>query len=143
MIVIPQSADDPPGTAKGLAEEILAKINSGIPFAEMARVNSAGSQRAEGGDRGWVDRAYLTPALRQVVFSLKPGQRSGVIDLPKTPEQPEACYLLQVDDVRAAHVKDLKEVRADIERTLMLEENRRLHKLWIERLKKKSFIEYY
>jgi hypothetical protein len=48
-----------------------------------------------------------------------------------------------VDDVRAAHVKDLKEVRADIERTLMLEENRRLHKLWIERLKKKSFIEYY
>ncbi len=137
MIVVPQSTDDPPGEAKGLAEEILAKINSGVSFAEMAKVNSAGSQRTEGGDRGWINHSILTPALSQVAFSLKPGQRSGVIELPG------ACYLLQVDDVRAAHVKALKDVAREIEDTLLRAENRRLHDRWIERLRKKSFIEYY
>jgi parvulin-like peptidyl-prolyl isomerase len=137
MIVVPQLSDDAPGTAKGLAGEILAKINSGVPFAEMARVNSAGSQRSEGGDRGWIDHSLLTPALSQVAFSLKPGQSSGVIELPG------ACYILHVDDVRAAHVKALKDVAREIEDTLMRAENRRLHDRWIERLRKKSFIEYY
>jgi parvulin-like peptidyl-prolyl isomerase len=137
MIVVPQPSDDPPGTAKALAEDILAKINSGVPFAEMAKVNSTDSQRTNGGDRGWVDHSYLTPALSQVAFSLKPGQRSGVMELPG------ACYLLQVDDVRAAHVKELKDVAREIEDTLMRAENRRLHDRWIERLRKKSFVNYY
>jgi peptidyl-prolyl cis-trans isomerase SurA len=137
MIVIPQSADDAPGTAKALAEEILAKINSGVPFAEMAKVNSAGLQRTEGGDRGWVNHSLFKAALADVAFSLKPGQRSGVIELP------EACYLLQVDDVRPAHIRDLKEVRAEIERTLTSKENLRLRELWIQRLKNKSYVQYY
>jgi peptidyl-prolyl cis-trans isomerase SurA len=136
MIVIPQTAEDAPGMAKRIAEEILAKINSGVSFDEMARVNSAGSQRVEGGDYGWHDRAYFQAALTQAAFSLKPGQVSGVID------QTNACYLLQVDDARAAHIKDLKEVRHDIEHTLTLEENRRLHDLWIQRLKNKSYVSF-
>ena len=54
MIALPQPADGAPGSAKRLAEEILAKINSGVPFDEMASVYSSGSQRAEGGiAAGW------------------------------------------------------------------------------------------
>ena len=137
MIVLPQPADSAPGSAKKLAEEILAKINSGVPFDEMASVYSSGSQRAEGGDRGWVDHSYFKPDLARIAFSLKPGEHSGVIELP------EACYLMMVENVRQAHVKDLNEVRADIERTLKNNENLRLRKLWIERLKRKSFVNYY
>jgi parvulin-like peptidyl-prolyl isomerase len=137
MIVLDQPSDKPPGTARQLADEILAKINSGIPFAEMAAVNSSGSHRADGGAYGWQDRSYFKPELAQVAFSLKPGQHSGVIELPK------ACYLLQIDDARPAHVKSLSEVRDEIERTLKAEENTRLRKKWIERLKNKSFIWYY
>jgi len=137
MIALPQPADGAPGSAKRLAEEILAKINSGVPFDEMASVYSSGSQRAEGGDRGWVDHSYFKPDLARIAFSLKPGEHSGVIELP------EACYLMMVENVRQAHVKDLNEVRADIERTLKNDENLRLRKLWIERLKRKSFVNYY
>jgi parvulin-like peptidyl-prolyl isomerase len=137
MITLPQTPDTPPGSAKRLAEEVLAKIDSGVPFTEMASVYTSGSQRAEGGDRGWIDRTSLKPSLTDVAFSLKPGQHSGVI------EQPEACYLMMVEDVKPAHVKELSEVREEIERTLRNDESLRLRKLWIERLERKSYVRYY
>jgi peptidyl-prolyl cis-trans isomerase SurA len=137
MIVVNQQSDSPAGMARKVAQEILAKIDSGVPFAEMAGVYSSGSQRAEGGDRGWVDRTYFKPELAAIAFSLKPGQHSGVIELP------EACYLMMVDEVRAAHNRPLSEVRDDVERTLKKDESDRLRKQWIERLKRKSFIQYY
>lgn len=137
MIVVNQQPDDPPGMARKVADEIVAKIDSGVPFAEMAGVYSSGSQRAEGGDRGWVDQSYFKPELAKEAFALKAGQHSGVIELP------EACYLMMVEETRPAHIRSLTEVRDDVERTLKAEENLRLRKEWIERLKRKSFIEYY
>ncbi len=137
MIVINQPADGSPREAKRIAGEVLAKIDSGVPFEEMAGVYSSGSKRTEGGDYGWNDRSFFKPELAQVAFSLKAGQHSGVIELP------EACYILLVEEVRPAHVKSLTEVRSNIERTLRTEEISRLHKQWIERLEKKSFIHYY
>jgi len=137
MIVINQPADGSPGEAKRIAGEVLAKIDSGVPFGEMAGIYSSGSKRTEGGEYGWHDRSFFKPELAQVAFSLKAGQHSGVIDLP------EACYILMVEEVRPAHVSSLTEVRSDIERTLRTGERERLRKQWIERLEKKSFIHYY
>ena len=137
MIVVNKQPDDPPDRARKVADEILSKIDSGVPFAEMAGVYSSGSQRAEGGDRGWVDRSYFKPELAKVAFSLKPGQHSDVIDLP------EACYLFMVEEARPAHDRPLAEVRDDIENTLQHDESVRIRKDWIERLKRKSFIQYY
>ena len=137
MITIPQQQETSPGTARKMGEESLAKIVSGVPFTDMAGVYSSGAQRAEGGDRGWVDRTYFKPELATVAFSLKPGQHSGVIELP------EGCYLLMVEDVRTAHVRPLDEVRGDIEHSLKTEEGAQLYRAWIERLKRKSFVQYY
>jgi parvulin-like peptidyl-prolyl isomerase len=137
MIVLPQPPDSAPGEAKKLGGEILAKIDSGVPFAEMAQVYSSGSERAEGGDRGWVQRNYFNPSLDQIAFALKPGEHSGVIELP------EKCYLMMVDEVKPAHIKPLSEVRGDIERALRNGESLRLKKLWIDRLKRKSFVSFY
>ncbi|HEX4122930.1 MAG TPA: peptidyl-prolyl cis-trans isomerase [Verrucomicrobiae bacterium] len=136
-IVITNGPDDAPGTARRVAEEIVAKVDSGVPFAEMAGVYSAGSQRAEGGDRGWVDRHYFKPELTKEAFAIKPGHHSGVIELP------EACYLMMVEAARPAHIRPLSDVRDEIERTLKDQENLRLRNQWIERLKRKSYIEYY
>ena len=137
MIVIPQNAESTPGAAKKVAREILEKIDGGVPFAEMAGVYSSGSQRVEGGDRGWVDRSYLKPDLANVAFKLKPGQHSDVIELP------EAVYVLLVEDARTARVRKLEEVRYDIEATLKNQEGSRLRKQWLDRLKNKAFVKYY
>ncbi|MEP6662387.1 MAG: peptidyl-prolyl cis-trans isomerase [Verrucomicrobiota bacterium] len=137
MIVLNQAADAEPGAAKKLAEEVLKKVDEGASFAEMASIYSEGSQKAQGGDRGWVERSYLKKELADAAFSLKAGQRSGVIELE------EACYLLQVDEIRPARIRTLEEVRGEVEKTLVDQETARLTKKWMDRLKSKSFVRYY
>ena len=53
------------------------------------------------------------------------------------------CYLLMVDEVSTSHYKPLSEVREVIEKTLVTGERKRLEKQWIDRLKKKTFIQYF
>lgn len=137
MIVLNQPPGAPEGAAQKLATEILLKLNEGVPFAEMAGVYSEGSHRAQGGDRGWVKRGDLIKELDELAFSLKPGERSGVIVTP------EACYLIQVEERKPAGVRSLAEVRDEIEKTLLDEERARLQKNYIDRLKAKSFVRYF
>ena len=140
MIQIPQSAAGTPGAARELAGEILRKIDSGVPFAEMAMVNSSGPQRTSGGDWGWVDRKGVINELADVAFSLQPGQHSSVVEVPGKGSEPGACYLLMVEAVRPAHVRPLSEVQGDIERTLQAQRGKVLEDQWIKRLEAKARI---
>jgi hypothetical protein len=79
----------------------------------------------------------LNKDLTDAAFSLKPGETSGVIDLPG------ACYLLNVMEAHTAHVKPLSEVRDSIEKELRAAEQTRLQKQWIDSLKRKTFIAYF
>jgi peptidyl-prolyl cis-trans isomerase SurA len=137
MIFLAHKPNRSEEATRKLAEEILAKLESGTPFAEMASIYSDGSQRAEGGDWGWTERSVLREDLAELAFALAPGQRSGVI------AKPDGCYLMWVEDARPAHVKPLTEVRDEIEETLRRQERQRLRKTWIDRLKAKSFVRYF
>ena len=109
----------------------------------MATVYSDESQAAQGGDRGWVERKKLRPQLDAAAFSLKPGQRSGVIHVEARDGLPEGYYLILVEESHAAHVKPLDDVRDNIERNLVVMENTRLRDKWISRLRAKSFVRYF
>jgi peptidyl-prolyl cis-trans isomerase SurA len=141
VLNIPVESDAP--RVRKRAEEIRAQIKAGAAFSEMASVNSDGKQRDQGGDWGWwqkydVDgKLVLRKELAEAAFALKPGEMSEVIDVGNT------CYLMLVEDKRAAHTKALGEVRTVVEETLLQEERARLEKLWIERLKKKTFVRYF
>jgi peptidyl-prolyl cis-trans isomerase SurA len=137
MIVLNKSADTNAPQAEKLAQEILLKLKEGTPFAEMAKLYSQGNQQSRAGDWDWVEKSVLRKELADVVFTLKPGEYSGVIDTP------ESCYLVLVEDRRPAHAKSLGEVRDIIEKNLLLEEHNRLEKEWVARLKKKTFARTY
>jgi len=137
MIVLNKTSDSGAAAVRQLAQEILAKIREGATFAEMATVYSQGSQRNQGGDWGWIERKVLRKELSDVAFSLKPAEMSGVI------ETPEACYLMLVEEKRAAHVKPLPEVQDEIEKILLTQERSRLQKQYVDRLKKKTFVRYF
>lgn len=137
MIVIPNRTNSPAISCRRMAEEISKKLDEGVPFAEMGKIYSQGSQSAEGGDWGWVERSVLRPDLAEKAFTLKAGQRSPVI------EAPDGCYLMLVEGVRPAHIKSLSEVREEIESTLKDAERKRLREKWIEQLKNKSFVRYF
>jgi peptidyl-prolyl cis-trans isomerase SurA len=141
MMVIPQPPQSPPGAARRIAAEILQKIDSGVPFAEMASVYSSDFSRAEGGDRGWVERTDQVAAIADAAFALKPGEHSQVIELPDERTGDVTCYILMVDETRPAHLKPLSEVAPAIEQTLKDEEQKRLVDQWIKRLEAKSHVE--
>jgi len=136
MIVLNKKPDDK-GGAKQLAEEIIRKLDEGAKFNEMAKIYSEGARGTTEGDFGWAERSVLRKELSDVAFGLKPGQRSGVVDLN------DSCWIILVEEKRDAHVRALSEVRDEIERTLRQGESERLRKKWITRLKDKSFVRYF
>ena len=132
MIVL--NKGDSPERACKRGEEILTQIKGGASFAEMASVNSEGSQRKDGGETGWEDLTEVNQALVKEINKLKPGEYSGVI------ETSDAYFLLLLEDRHAAHIKPLSEVRDDVERTLKNQESERLRKRWLERLRTKTYV---
>jgi len=92
LLVLNQQPSEPPGRARKLAQEILVKLKEGASFADMASLYSEGSQRAQGGDWGWVERKVPKKGLADVAFSLKKGETSGVIRLIKREDDSYAVY---------------------------------------------------
>jgi parvulin-like peptidyl-prolyl isomerase len=137
MIVLNKPTEAEAETKRALAGEISSKIKQGAAFAEMATIYSDGSKRNEGGDWGWVERRVLRKELVGSAFALKPGELSEII------ETPGEIYLMLVEDKKSAHRKPLTEVRPEIERLLMTEEQNRLRKQYIDRLKKKTYVRYF
>lgn len=132
MIVL-NKGEAPDGVRKR-GEEILSQLKGGASFAEMATVNSEGSQRKDGGETGWENTADVNQALVPDINKLKPGQYSGVV------ETPEAFFLLLLEDRHPEHIKSLSEVREDVERTLKNQERDRLRRQWLDRLRAKTYI---
>ena len=137
MIELRKADGGDPEAVRRLAREIEAKLAAGAKFAEMASVYSEGSQKREGGDLGWVNQSVLRKEFAEATAKLKPGQRTGVIEVA------DACFLLFVEEVKAAQLRPLTEVRDEIEKTLLNQERARLQKKYVERLKKKSFVRYF
>jgi peptidyl-prolyl cis-trans isomerase SurA len=136
MIVVNENLNLP-GASKKLLEEIRGKVAGGASFAEMASLYSEGSQRAEGGDWGWIERKTLRDELARIAFALKPGEMSDVIATPA------AAYLMLVEASKPSLVKPLSEVRDEIERKLTQDERTRQQKTYIDRLRETAFIRYF
>ena len=115
-------------------DEILSLLRRGTSFAELAVSYSEGSQRAEGGETGWMELTKLNHAILDAVTKLKPGETTGLV------ETPEACFLVLLEDRHpAAHIKPLDEVRTEIEENVEeRQKSTRLRRQWIERLKAKT-----
>jgi peptidyl-prolyl cis-trans isomerase SurA len=131
MIVLTKTSEGDNSQKQKLAEEILGKLNGGASFTDMANLYS---QDKQSGERPWMEKSALRKELSDAAFTLKPGEKSGVIDTP------EAYYILQVEDKREARVKPLPEMRDAIEKILLAKERTRLQQAWIDKLKKKTFM---
>lgn len=135
MIVLTNNPSLDAPQPRKLAEEIFVKLKEGTDFGQLASVYSQVPQRREKGE--WMERAILRKEIAEAAFKLKAGEYSDVV------ETPEACYIILVEDLKSSHMKSLGEVRDQIEGTLKLEERARLEKLWLARLKKKTFVRYF
>ncbi len=137
MIMLNKSGGAEDTQARKLAEEILAKLKDpkeAATFAEMAALYSQDSYRSQGGEHDWIEQKVLGKELAEAAATLKPGETSGVI------ETREACWLILLQEKTPARTKPLAAVRDQIEKNLLLDEQKRLENQWIDKLKKKTYI---
>lgn len=68
-------------TSQSEAEALLARIQAGEDFAELAKEHSIDTTtRDRGGDLDWFPRGgLLVPEVEEAAFSLQPGEVSGVV----------------------------------------------------------------
>jgi peptidyl-prolyl cis-trans isomerase C len=100
------------------AGQILAELQKGADFAEVAAQRSVYRGGRKGGDLGWMDRGRmeaLEPALRDAAYKLGPGEMSGVVESKKT------YHILKMEGYRPIRYKPFEEVRTKIEAQLLSE----------------------
>jgi len=139
IYLAPGSSENVEATAK----EVLAQVESGTDFADLAKKYSD-YNRSGGGlfqdNNGWAEREGLKSDLAEVAFQLRPGQSSGLIALP-TADGKSAYYILNVEEVKKATVTPLSSIRDAIESTLQAAESEKVQRDWIDRLKRDAYIE--
>lgn len=110
-ILVKADAGDPrqAEAAKAKAQDLLKQLRGGADFAALAKQHSDDTVTAvEGGMLGWVGRGRTVPEFEQAAFSLQKGQLSEVV------QTSYGFHILKLEDKRAAHLRTLDEVKAEI-----------------------------
>lgn len=95
------------------AKEIIAELDKGGDFAELAKARSNDSSAERGGDLGWFTTDLMVQPFGDAVASQPVGEPG------KTPVQTQfGWHVIQVDEVRDASAPPLDEVRPQLEQTL-------------------------
>ncbi len=68
--------------ARARAEKALAKLQGGIPFAEVAKEFSDDPSANTGAEFGRLGPGQTDRALEEAAFALKPGEISGIVETP-------------------------------------------------------------
>ncbi|MCK5827640.1 peptidylprolyl isomerase, partial [Candidatus Bipolaricaulota bacterium] len=95
------------------AEEILAELNDGADFAELARERSTCPSAASGGDLDWFGREAMVPTFDEAAFGLAVGGISGIV---ATEFGYHVILLTDREDASSPELADVRDqVREDIE----------------------------
>lgn len=107
-ILIDNSEDD--DAAKAKAESLLAQLNQGADFAELAESSSDDIVSGEmGGDLEWIERDVMDPVFEDAAFALEnKGDYSDVI------ASEFGYHIIKLTDLQAQQVKAYDDVKADL-----------------------------
>jgi len=119
------------------AKSIRKRLLEGADFNETAKELSEGSRAADGGAFPWMQPKDARPELRETLRNLPAGEISEIIDTDSE------LYLIKVEARRQPGHKSFDEVRQSIKASLKAKERERLHRRWIDRLKKDNYIVIY
>ncbi len=120
-----------------MIEEIREKIVAGAEFGDLARMYSDGSEQEAYGDVGWINRKHFNEELTKGVFKLKAGELSQIVELGGS------YYLFLCEAKKQATVRPLKELRGEIEKSLLQSERQKQQQEWLLKLRKKAYIKLY
>ena len=95
------------------AEAIIAKLKAGTKFEDLAKQSKDTGSAANGGDLDWASPASFVKPFSDAMVALKKG------DITQTPVQTQfGWHVIKLEDVRAAKVPTLEEVKPQIAEAL-------------------------
>jgi len=121
-------------TAKGVIENIQAKLAQGGDFAELAEGHSEDTHAEAGGLGEWLEDGSMIPVINDVIFSKKVGEVTEII------ETPLGYHLFKIEERKDGKAQSFDEVRDQIHNQLYREKTLKRFNEWMSELKKKSYI---
>lgn len=126
----------------GDVEDTLAEVTNALAagetsFADLAETYSDDSYAADGGMWGWREPQVFLAEIREAIETLEPGATSDVV------ETDDAYYLIRLEDRREAGTRSFAEVREEIASELRNEEAQQIRDQWIDRLRRKHFVQVF
>lgn len=116
------------------ARDILTELAGGKNFEELAREKSLDTTAQVGGDIGYFTYNQLVPEVEEACFNMKVGEISGIV------RTKYGYHIIRLTERQEPHIKELSEVRNEIEGILKRRKKRFLFNEFVENLKKKSAI---
>jgi parvulin-like peptidyl-prolyl isomerase len=80
VLVRPLPSDSTRAAALRTATQVLTELNGGAEFEVLARRYGMDGTKERGGDLGWFRQGQMVREFDQVVFSMRPGQTSGIVE---------------------------------------------------------------
>jgi peptidyl-prolyl cis-trans isomerase SurA len=117
------------------AVQVLAEIQAGEDFIELAKKHSEDVSASSGGEVGWLTKGHLVPEFEEVAFRLKSGEVSDIV------ESRYGFHIIKVEKVSSGKAESLKNVEERIKQILSFEARQKKYKNWMDGLKKDSMIQ--
>ena len=121
--------------AQAKANEVLAQIQKGVPFADLAKKYSDGPSAKDGGDLSYFKRGTLAKELEDKVFALKPGAVTEVI------RTKQGYVILEASEHQQAGVPTLKEAEPRIQDALYMQKLQPALRAYLMTLRENAFID--
>ncbi len=138
LIKVPDSADLNTQIKIRQRVEKIAEEMQGVSdeaFAVRAKELSQGPSASRGGDLGWFKPGQMVAAFDKVVFTMKPGETSGVV------ETQFGLHVIRVVDTRKVNPNAFEARKAEIEQRLVEAEMQQQVPRWMNSLKEQAEIE--
>lgn len=120
--------------AKAKIQGLKKRIEQTGDFEAVAMQNSEDTSAKEGGLSNWIKQGEMIPEINQVIFSLKPGQMSDII------ETPMGYHLFRLEEKKEKYRKTLEEARPEILDKLYRQKSAKRFQEWMETLKRNAYI---
>ena len=110
-------------------QTILKQIKDGKSMAEQAKKYSITPEAENEGILGWVQKGQLDEKIDRLIFSLKEGELSKIL------ETPYGFHLFKVIAVKEEGIEEFPEAVKDIESKISMDKREAMYSKWLEALK--------
>lgn len=121
-------------TNEDKAKEILARLNAGAEFENLAREYSQSPEASQGGDLGWLEPDQLPASLHSEIIKLGQNQTSGLV------KSPYGFHILKLQNIKQSERLSYEAAKPQILKLIEEQKKNELYQQWLQQLWKKSRI---